>query len=313
MIMILGKRDHKFNIVVTTSQYGAQKILSVDHSNVYGQFVSPEGALSRNVIASPIERFAYNNIVVEYKYSVAGISKFRRYASLSKLLLELPFIITPLFRWVANLKYYFITAIFNRRPAEARERYELLKFIVAHKAISNAPFTLHELMAEMYGFLYFSQNDRNWHAQKIKYQLASLVETKDLEESGHNAYKVAGLAWKSLSDFQEENRRHRDSARMQFIILLLTLVIAFFAIAHSGIIRLPVLLDLRTSNPAPLKSISLPLSSLMLPDASSHQAIDSILMQKPEALGMEHATNIEQHQLQNADDDRSKSQSKIKQ
>lgn len=302
MIMILGKRDHKFNIVVTNSQFGVQKILSVDNSNVYGQSVSPEGALSRNVIASPIERFAYNNLVVEYQYSVAGISAFRRYTSLSRLLLELPFIITPLHRWTANLKYYLTTTLLNRRQTEAKERYELLRFIVAHKAISDTPFTLNELMAEMHGFLCFTQDDRIWHLRKMKYQLTSLVETKDLEESGKNAYKVAGLAWKSLSDFQEENRRHRDSGRIQMIIVLLTLAITLFAVAHSGIIRLPVLLDLRTQVPEPLKNIQLPLYSFMQPDVPAHQSVESILLQKPEATSLEHAMSIEQHQLRSNDD-----------
>lgn len=244
LISFLGKRGHNFNIVATASHFGVQKILTADSSNVYAQALSADGMLSRNVIASPVERFPYQNLVVEYRYSVAGINRFRRYASLLKLILALPLLVTPIFRWCANIKHLLGSLIFNRRPLEANERYELLRYIVAHKAISDLPFSLHELMGEMYGYLCFTQEDHLWYMHKMKYQLASLVESQDVEITAQGNYKVAGLAWKTLSDFQEENRKHKDSARVQFIMALLTLAIALFALAQSGIVRLPLLLDL---------------------------------------------------------------------
>lgn len=243
VISFLGKRGHTFNIVATASHFGVQKILTADSSNVYAQALGADGMLSRNVIASPVERFPYQNLVVEYRYSVAGINRFRRYDSLLRLIFALPLLVTPLFRWCANIKHQFGSLIFNRRPVEANERYELLRYIVAHKAISDMPFNLTELMGEMYGYLCFTQEDHLWYMHKMKYQLASLVESKDVEITAQGNYKVAGLAWKSLSDFQEENRKHKDSARLQFIMTLLTLAIAVFALAQSGIVKLPLLLD----------------------------------------------------------------------
>lgn len=292
MIMLLGRRERVFNIVATTSQYGVQKILAVDGSNVYGQSLNPEGALSRNVIASPIERFPYQNIVVEYRYAVAGTNRFRRYTSIARLMLELPIILTPIYRWTANIKHFIASALFNRRPAETRERYELLRYIVAHKAVSDAPFTLNELMGEMVGYLCFTQEDRIWYLQKMKYQLASLVETHDLEITAKGSYKVTGLAWKSLSDFQEENRRHRDSARIQFVIATLTIAIAFFAISHTGLIKLPVLLDLQQEARQVKSVVQSHWHSLLQPGEphfgeQEQQGLDAIMMLRTEPQSIE--------------------------
>ncbi|MCB5189920.1 hypothetical protein LG198_04150 [Methylobacillus arboreus] len=285
MIMLLGKRERAFNIVATTSQYGVQKILAVDGSNVYGQSLNPEGALSRNVIASPIERFPYQNIVVEYRYSVAGNNRFRRYTSLARLMLALPIILTPIYRWTANIKHFLASTLLNRRPTETRERYELLKYIVAHKAVSETPFTLSELMGEMYGYLCFTQEDRLWYLQKMKYQLASLVETRDVELTPKGSYKVTGLAWKNLSDFQEENRRHRDSARTQVVIAMLTLAVVLFAISNSGIVRLPVLLDLPEEAHQLKSVVQSHWHSLLEPEKpqlDEQQALDAIMMMQTE-------------------------------
>lgn len=293
MIMLLGKRERSFNIVATTSQYGVQKILAVDGSNVYGQSLNTEGSLSRNVIASPIERFPYQNIVVEYRYSVAGNNRFRRYTSLSRLLLELPVILTPVYRWTANIRHFLANALFNRRPAETRERYDLLKYIVAHKAVSETPFALNELLEEMYGYLCFTQEDRIWYLQKMKYQLASLVETRDLEITAKGQYKVTGLAWKSLSDFQEENRRHRDNARIQFVIAMLTLAIALFAISSTGIVRLPVLLDMEQEAHQVKSIVQSRWHSLLQADEpllDEQKALESIMMMQTEPQSIEQIT-----------------------
>ncbi|ABE49586.1 hypothetical protein [Methylobacillus flagellatus] len=285
MIMLLGRRERSFNIIATTSHYGVQKILAVDGSNVYGQSLNPEGALSRNVIASPVERFPYQNIVVEYRYTVAGNNRFRRYTSLGRLLLALPFILTPLHRWGANIKHFLGNVFLNRRPTETRERYDLLKYIVAHKAVSETPFTLNELMAEMVGYLCFTQEDRNWHLQKMKYQLASLVETHDLEMTAKGQYKVTGLAWKSLSDFQEENRRHRDSARIQWIMVLLTMAIGLFALSNTGAVRLPLLVDLQHETRQAKNFVQSHWQSLLQPDEpplDEHKALEAIMMLRTE-------------------------------
>lgn len=295
LISFLGKRGHNFNIVATASHFGVQKILTADSSNVYAQSLGADGMLSRNVIASPVERFPYQNLVVEYRYSVAGINRFRRFDSLFRLILALPLLVTPLFRWSANLKHLLASLIFNRRPTEANERYELLRYIVAHKAISDIPFSLHELMGEMYGYLCFTQEDHLWYMHKMKYQLASLVESRDVEMTPQGKYKVAGLAWKSLSDFQEENRKHKDSARLQFIMAMLTLAIAVFALAQSGIIRLPVLLDLHQEQKLSKPNVALPawLSfSINESNQSSAEAMDNVLFNREPNHPVEHVTEI---------------------
>lgn len=293
MIMLLGKRERNFNIVATTSQYGVQKILAVDGSNVYGQSLNPEGALSRNVIASPVERFPYQNIVVEYRYLVAGNNRFRRYTSLGHLMLALPLILTPIYRWSASIKHFLGSVFLNRRPTETRERYDLLKYIVAHKAVSETPFTLNELLGEMVGYLCFTQEDRVWYMQKMKYQLASLVETHDLEMTAKGHYKVTGLAWKSLSDFQEENRRHRDSARIQWVIVLLTMAIGLFAISNTGVVRLPVLLDFQQEAHQVKNIVQSHWHSLLQhdePPLDEQKALDSIMMLRTEPQSVEQIT-----------------------
>lgn len=295
LISFLGKRGHAFNIVATASHFGVQKILTADSSNVYAQSLGADGMLSRNVIASPVERFPYQNLVVEYRYTVAGINRFRRYDSLLRLILALPLLVTPLLRWGANIKYLLGSLIFNRRPLEANERYELLRYIVAHKAISDIPFTLNELMGEMYGYLCFTQEDHLWYMHKMKYQLASLVESKDVEITPQGSYKVAGLAWKSLSDFQEENRKHKDSARLQFIMVLLTLAVAVFALAHIGIVRLPLLLDLQQEQKATKLETSLPAwFSFSTSDSKQETpgALDNVLFNRASQHPVDHVTEI---------------------
>ncbi|WP_218104312.1 hypothetical protein, partial [Methylophaga muralis] len=72
-------------------------------------------------------------------------------------------------------------------------------------------------------------------------------DSGELKKVNHE-YVVTGKAISTIEKYEEEERRHTVAVKLQKRMVALTILLAFIALVQSGIINLPVLLDLTASN-----------------------------------------------------------------
>lgn len=141
---------------------------------------------------------------------------------------------------------------FNRKKLLTKKRIELIQFMIEdqiqrdHKGISTL-----DLMTKLYSLHWVLHPDSKYQEEKLELYLDSLVNSGDLERV-NGEYVVQGKAINTLEAYQEEERRHRESVRIQRRIVALTLFIAIFALVQTGIIAVPTLIDV----PALMESLS---------------------------------------------------------
>ncbi len=114
----------------------------------------------------------------------------------------------------------------------------------------NNCFTFH-ISGDTSGVLHPSAYEQQ---NRLELYLDSLVESGDLRKVNRE-YVVTGKAISTIEKYEEEERRHTEAVKLQKRMVLLTILIAFVAIVQSGIIKLPVLLDLSSSSESHNKQI----------------------------------------------------------
>ena len=139
---------------------------------------------------------------------------------------------------------------FNHRKLVTKRRIELLRFLIenqlacTHKGIGSL-----ELMGRLYSIKWVLHPQSAYQQEKLELYLDSLVETGELNKKDQK-YFITGRAINTVERYEEEERRHRDSTRMQRRIVWLTLLIALFALMQSDVVEIPTLVDLSHSDEA---------------------------------------------------------------
>lgn len=116
----------------------------------------------------------------------------------------------------------FSQALFNRRKLVRGDRILVLRLFL-HETLRNDKFEVGPsgVLQKMYGFRWMHHPDSVRTMQYYRLVLDSLVASEDLKQSD-SRYKLAPKALWSLAKFEEENRKHRDSMRSQWILASLT-------------------------------------------------------------------------------------------
>lgn len=133
--------------------------------------------------------------------------------------------------------------IFNRRSQLEASRDRLLQYVVDEFAVSRAPFDSGGILTKMYRFKWYSHPAATSARVRTDYLLESLAETGDLKSTGSGQYVVTPLAFKTLADMREGQRRHRQSMVIQFAVVVLTAGTLLAALIQAGIVRTPPLLS----------------------------------------------------------------------
>ena len=134
--------------------------------------------------------------------------------------------------------------IFNRRSQLEASRDELLQYVVDEFAVSRTSFDSGGILTKMYRFKWYSHPAATSARVRTEYLLESLAETGDLKRSGNGQYVVTPLAFKTLAEMREAQRRHRQSIGIQYAVVFLTLGTLFAALIQAGIVRSPPLLKI---------------------------------------------------------------------
>jgi hypothetical protein len=80
---------------------------------------------------------------------------------------------------------------------------------------------------------------------RIDFHLERLAESGELRKVSYG-YEPTGLALKALEDTEEQDRRHRESIKVQIGLGFLAFVTAVMAAAQAGLVKLSTFVDLTT-------------------------------------------------------------------
>ena len=133
---------------------------------------------------------------------------------------------------------------FNHQELQIKPRYELLSYIIDNYGVSGKNFDLISLMSDIYTLRFFRHPDRQQCQNKVRIYVDSFVESGEVGKIENGTYKVNGKAIVTLELFQIEERRHKDSLRLQYSMILLTLLLTILASIQAGLIKLEPFLDL---------------------------------------------------------------------
>lgn len=150
---------------------------------------------------------------------------------------------------LARLKGCCISGLKSESETISRDRYNLLRLLVTdyvnqRPSRISSGFTQREVIAMLYGTLWYKHIKNEAFSRKIMLLLESLVITGDLSEEG-KVYFVQGQAITTMVEYEKEEQRVTHQQRMEknltrfmFAITLSTLMIILALLAMAGIVDL---------------------------------------------------------------------------
>jgi hypothetical protein len=131
---------------------------------------------------------------------------------------------------------------FNNRELQIKPRYELLSYLIDNHGISQKKFSITSLISDIYTLRFFGHPDREQCQNKLRMYVDSFVESGEVSKI-EGGYKVNGKAIVTLELFQTEERRHKDSVKLQYSMVLLTFLLSILASIQAGLIKLKPFID----------------------------------------------------------------------
>ncbi|MED5716431.1 hypothetical protein [Enterobacter hormaechei] len=150
---------------------------------------------------------------------------------------------------LARLKGRCISGLKADTETISRDRYNLLRLLVTdyvnqRPSRVSSGFTQREVIAMLYGTLWYKHIKNESFSRKISLLLESLVLTGDLSEEG-KVYYVQGQAITTMVEYEKENQRVTHQQKMQkkitrfmFTITLSTLLIILVLLSMAGVVDL---------------------------------------------------------------------------
>lgn len=133
--------------------------------------------------------------------------------------------------------------IFNTKVLHSKPRHELLEYIVENYGVKNKEFGLISLMSDIYSIRSFGHPDKDKCLNMLRLYLSSLSESGEITKGRQSDYRVTGKAIVTLEAFQNGERRHKDSVRLQYIMVVITIFLAILASIQAGLVKLKPLID----------------------------------------------------------------------
>ncbi len=175
-----------------------------------------------------------------------------RYKSIFLFVIDHTLKIITLKTQIARLKGRLVSEAKSDTETISRDRFNLLRLLVAsyvnqRPSRASSGFNRDEMIALLYGTLWYKHIKNEAFRRKITLLLESLVISGDLTESQGNYY-VQGQAITTLVEYEKEDRRvsqqqkmHKNIVRFMFVITVATLLIILVLLAMAGIVDLQVI------------------------------------------------------------------------
>lgn len=173
----------------------------------------------------------------------------QRYTGIIAFAIDRTLKIVTLKSQIARLKGKVVSGTKATTETISRDRFNLLRLLVAsyvnqRPSRTSSGFSQDEVIALLYGTLWYKHIKNEAFRRKIKLLLESLVISGDLTET-HGGYYVQGQAITTLVEYEKEDRRvsqqqkmHKDIVRFMFVITVATLLIILVLLGMAGIVDL---------------------------------------------------------------------------
>lgn len=173
----------------------------------------------------------------------------QRYTGIIAFAIDRTLKIVTLKSQIARLKGKVVSGTKATTETISRDRFNLLRLLVAsyvnqRPSRNSSGFSQDEVIALLYGTLWYKHIKNEAFRRKIKLLLESLVISGDLTET-HGGYYVQGQAITTLVEYEKEDRRvsqqqkmHKNIVRFMFVITVATLLIILVLLGMAGIVDL---------------------------------------------------------------------------
>jgi hypothetical protein len=135
--------------------------------------------------------------------------------------------------------------IFNRRSLNSQKRVNILRLLVRDRLSGNTVgLTIYDVLSKLYSDRWISHPSHDMRESEIQFHLESLRESGDASQPPNQiTYIATGRSLLTLEQFDEQDRRHRETSRLQLWLVILTLILAVASIVQTELIKLPTVLD----------------------------------------------------------------------
>jgi hypothetical protein len=139
--------------------------------------------------------------------------------------------------------------LFNKKKLVTQQRKGLLKVLLNRTLDGDAEHDPLDLMTDLYTIRWYSHPQGDDARRRLEVYLESLVETGELKSQGHN-YVVTGEGVRALEEYEEQERKHAESVKLQGRALWVAVAVAVLTVFQAGLVKLPPVLDFTTSTAA---------------------------------------------------------------
>lgn len=124
--------------------------------------------------------------------------------------------------------------LFNRRNLTSQRRVNVLRLLVENRLSGNIEgLTYFDVMTKIYSERWINHPAHDSRSSEIEFHLESLCESGDaLKERGKITYVARPKSLMTLEQLDEQDRRHGELWRLQFVLVFLTAVMAVAAIVQ---------------------------------------------------------------------------------
>lgn len=191
-----------------------------------------------------VEEFSKGNIRITHYYGLSEVSYSSVYDLAWNMITKYVYLKIHLYRHFSTAYQYF----FNKKKLVTKKRMDLLQFMMSDQIDrEHNGIRILDLMTKLYSINWVLHPSADEQEKKLEMYLSSLVDSGDLDKI-NGEYVVTGKAISTIERYEEEERRHVESVKLQKRMVGLTILLALVAIVQSGLVKLPVILDLTGSD-----------------------------------------------------------------
>lgn len=142
-----------------------------------------------------------------------------------------------------QLKEWLSQKAYNYRKRFRQDRIEVLRKLVAmHLAeaqknngllFTGSRKSIVGLLSDFYGNRIYGHPNYEEESARFRLILESLAETGEVKKHSMHEFQLSAAAVASISNYELEERRHRDSVRQSWLLLLVTIVMAVAAVVQA--------------------------------------------------------------------------------
>lgn len=189
-----------------------------------------------NISVSDLENGTLN---ITHYYGLSEVTYDSIYSAAWHYITRLVYVKIRIYRYIDSTFQYF----FNKKKLVTKKRMDLLRLMMedqldrTHDGIDSI-----SLLAKLYSNRLFLHPTWDEQHKRIDLYLDSLVVSGELRKV-NNEFVVTGKAIITIEKYEEDERRHTETVKLQKKMFWLAFIGALFAIVQTGVIKLPTIYD----------------------------------------------------------------------